>query len=154
MKNAHCDFSVVIGKVGVNPCVDVPQQVSICLGGRTYIPVSGTLNGVPIRATLVPVGSGRHRLYINGEMRKKAGVTVGDSIHLALELDREPRSVPMPKEFAEGLRKDKRARAAFEKLSPSHQKEILAYLNYLKKPETLQRNILKVIRFLRKKKQA
>jgi hypothetical protein len=150
MTKESCEFSATIYKVGVNPYVEVPENVSKCLKKTGYIPVTGTLNGFPIRATLVPVGNGRHRLYINTEMRKKANVTVGDLIHVALVLDTEPREVPMPTAFAAALESNEKAKAAFEKLPPSHQKEILAYLNYLKKPETLKRNIEKVIKSLLK----
>jgi uncharacterized protein YdeI (YjbR/CyaY-like superfamily) len=83
-------------------------------------------------------------------MRKKANVTVGDHIHLTLTLDTKPRKVPMPTAFASALKHNKKAKAAFEKLPPSHQKEILSYLNFLKKPETLQRNVEKVIKSLLK----
>ena len=103
MKKESCDFSAVIGEVGVNPCVDVPESDSSCLKASGYIPVAGALNGFPIRATLVPVGNGRHRLYVNAEMRKRAGVAVGDLIHLALALDTKPRDAPMPKAFAAAL---------------------------------------------------
>jgi uncharacterized protein YdeI (YjbR/CyaY-like superfamily) len=87
-------------------------------------------------------------------MRKKAKVTVGDLIHLVLALDTEPRDVPMPKAFAAALESNEKAKAAFEKLSPSHKKEMLLYLNFLKKPETLQRNIEKVISILLKQEPA
>jgi uncharacterized protein YdeI (YjbR/CyaY-like superfamily) len=87
-------------------------------------------------------------------MRKKANVTVGDLIHLALTLDTKPRHAPMPQAFAAALESNKKAKAAFEKLPPSHQKEILVYLNYLKKPETLKRNVEKVINFLLKQEPA
>jgi hypothetical protein len=67
----RCEFSTQVQKVGINPCVAIPESVSACLGKRGIVPVWGSLNGVEIRATLVPIGGGRHRLYINGEMRKK-----------------------------------------------------------------------------------
>ena len=149
-KKESCDFSAIIGKVGVNPCVDVPESVSSCLKESGYIPVAGALNGFPIRATLVPVRNGRHRLYINTEMRKRANVTVDNQVHMALTLDTKPREVPMPAAFAAALESNEKAKAAFEQLPPSHQKEILTYLNYLKKPETLERNIEKVIKSLLK----
>ena len=41
--------------------------------------------------------------------------------------------------------------AEFKKLTPSRQKDILKYLNYLKSEEALQRNIKKVIDQLKKK---
>ena len=154
MKKESCDFFAVIGEVGVNPCVDVPESASSCLKASGYIPVAGALNGFPIRATLVPIGNGRHRLYVNAEMRKRVCVAVGDLIHLALALDTKPRDAPMPKAFAAALESNEKAKAAFEKLPPSHQKEILVYLNFLKKPETLKRNIEKVINILLKQEPA
>ncbi len=130
-------FSAVIQKVGINPCVDVPEQVSKAFTRRGYVPVKGQLNGHPIRATLVPVGGGRHRLYINTEMRKAAGVGVGDLVFLKLALDPESRDLTVPPELA--------AKAVFEKFPPSHKKEILEYLNSLKRVEYRKKNIAKLI---------
>ncbi len=146
-------FSAKIYKQGINPCVDIPQELSTAFGTRGYVPVKGTLNGHPILATLVPKGGGRHRLFINGEMRKRARVDVGDEIDLVLEMDTEPRVVPMPKALAEALEKNREANLAFERLTPSHQREILTYLNWVKRPETLKRNVEKVIRFLKQRGQ-
>lgn len=78
-------------------------------------------------------------------MRKRAGVGVGDKIKLVLKLDTKPRIVPIPEELAKELKRNKKAKTAWEKLSPSHRKEILSYLNFLKTPEALQRNIKKLI---------
>lgn len=71
-------FTARIYKQGINPCVDGPAEVSQAFGRRGHIPVTGTLNGHPITATLVSKGGGQHRLYINGAMRKQAGVDTGD----------------------------------------------------------------------------
>jgi uncharacterized protein YdeI (YjbR/CyaY-like superfamily) len=49
----------------------------------------------------------------------------------------------MPPKFAAALARDSRARAAFENLTPSHRKDILNYLNWLKTDEALERNIKK-----------
>ena len=138
-------FSARIYKLGINPCVDVPQEVSQAFAKRGYIPVRGKLNGFPIRATLVPMGGGRHRLFLNGAMRKQANVGVGDLVSLVLEVDVQSRLVSVPAEFAAALEEHAAAKVAFARLTPSRQKEILAYLNWVKQPETLKRNIDKVI---------
>jgi hypothetical protein len=138
-------FSARVYKLGINPCVDVPEEVSQAFAKRGYIPVQGSLNGTPIRATLVPMGGGRHRLFLNGEMRKRAKVSVGDLVNLDLEMDTQSRTVPMPAEFALALEKNEAARTVYEQLPPSRQKEILVYLNWIKRPETLKRNIHKII---------
>ncbi len=54
-------FTATVYTLGINPCVDVPPRVSAAFGKRGYVPVAGTLNDQPIRATLAPKGGGRHR---------------------------------------------------------------------------------------------
>lgn len=74
-------FRATVRRQGVNPYVDVPLAVSrafarFAQSGR--IVITGTLNGADVRASLVPVGRGRHRLFVNGAMRAASGVSVGD----------------------------------------------------------------------------
>ena len=135
-------FSATIKKKGINPYVGVPKKVSDSFNKSGYIPVSGRLNKTPIRANLVPTKDG-YILYINGEIRKAAKVGVGKNVHLSLKLDTKPRIVPMPKELIGALNKNTKAKKVWESLPPSHQKEFLSSLNYLKTPEALKRNIKK-----------
>jgi hypothetical protein len=138
-------FTATVYKLGINPCVDVPQRVSQAFGKRGYVPVVGTLNGQPIRATLVPKGGGFHRLYLNGEMRKRAQVKGGDAVNITLERDTQPRDLPMPEALALALEQNPSARAVFDRLTASRKKEILSYLNWLKRPETLKKNVDRLI---------
>jgi hypothetical protein len=138
-------FTASVYLLGINPCVDVPPRVSEAFGKRGYVPVEGTLNGKPIRATLVPMGGGRHRLYLNGDMRRRAQVEVGDEVRIVLQVDARPREVAMRPELAAVLKQNPAARAAFEQLTRSRQKDILNYLNVLKRPESVQRTIDKII---------
>ena len=135
------EFSATVYKLGINPCVDVPKPVSDAFGIRGHVPVTGTLNGHLIRATLVPKGGGHHRLYINGEMRKTASVDVGDEIELALWFDTASREIPVPKDLTNALRAARGALEAFQQLPPSHRKEILVWVLDAKKPETRKRRI-------------
>jgi len=138
-------FSAPVRKIGINFAVDVPADVSLSFGKRGNIPVAGTVDGFPVRGTLVPVGEGRHRLFLNGELRKGARVGEGDTVEVSVALDTEPRVRPVPAAFAEALEKNWEAKEAWEKMTPSRRNEILAYLNSLKSPEALERNIIKAI---------
>jgi uncharacterized protein YdeI (YjbR/CyaY-like superfamily) len=73
---------------------------------------------------------------------------VGDKVTVEVRLDSTSRIEPPPPKFTLALSKDKQARAAFQKLAPYRRKEILRYLNGLKRPETVERNVGKIIRFL------
>jgi hypothetical protein len=61
-------FTARVYKVGINPCVDAPPEAGRIFERRGFIPIAGLVNGESYRATLVPRGGGRHRLYLNGEI--------------------------------------------------------------------------------------
>ena len=149
-------FTAKILIIGINPYVGVPEDVLDGLfkqAGRSKgpIPVRGTLNGKSFRQTLVKY-QGAWKLYLNTQMRQDAGIDVGDDANVVIEFDPEPRIVPMHSKMARALSRNKEAKAAFEKLAPSRQKEILRYLNSMKTDESLVRNIEKVIQHLLGKK--
>jgi len=132
--------------------VGVPVDILNILfkqAGKTKgpIPVRGTLNGKRFKQTLVKY-QGAWRLYLNTQMRQDAGIDVGDDATVDLEFDPEPRIVPIHPKFARALLKNKEGKAAFEKLAPSRQREILRYLNSMKTEESLVRNIEKVVQYL------
>ncbi len=145
-------FSATIAIAGINPYVVVPLRVSKVFGRRGNIPVRGKLNDVSISGTLVPAGNGHHRFYINGEMRKKAKVGAGDEITLSLEFDNEPRILPVPEALRLALENDEEAEEAWGNLTPSRRKEILTYLNWLKTPDALERNVRKVITIIKRQR--
>lgn len=138
-------FSAKIYKVGINPCVDVPKRVSLGFGRRGYVPVAGTINAHPIRATLVPTGGGRHRLYVNGEMRKATGTDVGDTVHFVLRFDAKSREIEVPRDLAKALRARKGARAAWDGLTPSKRREFLIVILDAKTAATRARRIQRAI---------
>ena len=150
-------FSAVIRKEGINPYVDPPLGSGDKLGKRAVIPVKVLLDGKPFSANLMPLGPKRtkaapgehHRLYLHGVMRKSIGKDVGDRVRVVLQLDTKPRREPMNPALARKLRVDARAQKLFRGLSPSHQKELNRYLNHLKGPEALRRNVDKVMGYLR-----
>jgi hypothetical protein len=139
------EFSAKIFKVGINPCVDAPEEISRAFGKRGYIPVRGTLNGHPVRANLIPIGGGRHRLFLNAEMRKGAKADTGDTVRVALEIDTESRELAMPDDLAEALQAAKGAAEAFEATTPSRRKELLTMLLHTKLPETRRRRIERIV---------
>lgn len=142
-------FSAKIEIIGVNPYITPPEAVLESLykeaDKRTSpIPVKGKLNGVPYIQTLVRF-QGAWRLYLNGPMLKATGLAVGDTAEVSVEFDPDPRDVPMLPAFQRALDDSTKAQAMFNKFPPSHQKEVLRYLGFLKSEEALNRNIKKII---------
>jgi hypothetical protein len=146
-------FTATIYKIGINPVVDPPDKVLFSIfkkadRSKGPIPVCGKLNGAEFVQTLVKY-QGSWRLYINGPMLRDSGLAVGDVAKIEVDFDPRSREVAMPKELVAALKKDKKAKAAFEDLSPSRRKEISKYIGGLKTPESVAKNIERVIRHLR-----
>lgn len=138
-------FEATIRKIGINPYVDVPKRVSAALGRRGYVPIRGTIDGHAFKAGLVSLGAGRHRLFVNGAMRSAARVGVGDRIAVTLEYDPAPRTQPVPKKLRVALAANPAAKVIWDSLVPSKRKEILSYLNSLKRPKTVDRIVGRII---------
>jgi hypothetical protein len=145
-------FSAEIFKIGINPYVLLPEAVLKYLFKQSgkdkgAIPVRGRLNAKPFKQTLVKYSS-KWRLYLNTPMRKAAGIDVGDIANVKIEYDAEPRVVPVHPKLQQAFAKNKKAKAAFDKLTLSRQKEILRYIGSLKSEESVIKNIEKVIKNL------
>ena len=145
-------FSAEIFKNGINPYVLLPEvilnELFIQSGkNKSPIPVRGTLNENEFIQTLVKC-NGKWRLYLNTSMRKAAGIDVGDIANVKIEFDPSPRIMPMNSKLLDALEQNKKAKEAFEKLSPSRRKEIVQYLNFIKTEESVVRNVEKVIQNL------
>jgi hypothetical protein len=146
-------FSAKINKIGINPVVDPPDEVLDVIfeqAGRSKgpMPVRGTIDGAEFIQTLVKY-QGSWRLYINAEMLKASGTSLGETVDIGIEYDPRPRELPMPGKLVKALKKDKIAKAAFESLSASRQKEICRYVAFLKSDAAIDRNVERIIKHLR-----
>jgi hypothetical protein len=144
-------FEARIYKVGINPCVDVPMNITAKMtASKGYIPIKGKIKSYDFQQTLVPVKNAAYRLYVNGPMLKGSDSKVGDQVKFIIEQNPELKIEPMPEDLEKKLNENA-VMPAFKKLTAGRQKEILRYLNFLKTEEALLRNIDKVISQLKKK---
>lgn len=136
-------FSGPIHKIGINPVVDVPVRISRAFGRRGYVPVSVYLGDRKFPANLVPVGGGRHRLYLNLPMRQAAQRDTGDRITVRVEPDSSSRVLRPPADLLRAL--GVKGRAALAGATPSRRKEIMRWVIAAKAAETRARRIAKVV---------
>ena len=129
----------------MNVALDVPAEVSEAFGLRGRVPVVGTADGAELTATLVPVGGGRHRLFLNGAVRRAIGKGAGDSVEIRIRLDRSDRTLETPSDLREALAEDG-ASAAWEALAPSRRKECLVWLADAKREQTRAARIGRIVR--------
>jgi len=145
-------FNATIEIIGVNPFVFLPDKVLKAVfkqAGKDKgpVPVNGTIDGHPFTQTLVRY-SGYWRLYINGPMLKASGKKVGDRTTLSIAFDPGERTITMHPKLNNALIANPIAKAAFDQLPPSRQKEIVRYISFLKTESSVDKNVTRAIAFL------
>jgi uncharacterized protein YdeI (YjbR/CyaY-like superfamily) len=76
-------------------------------------------------------------------------VEAGDSVEVALALDREERTVDLPPVLADRLAANPEAAAAFEKLAYTHRKEYARWIAEAKREETRARRVDQALEMIR-----
>jgi len=133
--------------------VEVPFDVEAAFGSKRP-KVRALIEGVPYRGILTRMGTECHLLVILKEIREKIGKTFGDEVKITVELDTEPRLIEIPEDLMKELKKDKEAKAFFDKLSYTHQREYVMWINEAKREETRQNRVVKTIEMLKKGKKS
>ncbi|MDX1437877.1 MAG: YdeI/OmpD-associated family protein [Anaerolineales bacterium] len=133
------------------PAADNPEGSEVVLPrDADRLRAIGRLTGDGwFRTTIVTRRSDAPRLYLDQWMRANAALSVGDEAQVTLRYDSAPRALALPETFLAALEEDPEAMASWNGLSPSRQREILSYLNFLKTPEALERNVRKTVENLK-----
>ncbi|MEO7071086.1 MAG: YdeI/OmpD-associated family protein [Nostocoides sp.] len=118
------------------------------LGGGRRPKVVVTIGGQGFRTSIASMGA-QFLLGVSNENRKLTGVSAGDIVEFDLTLDRAPRTVEVPPDFAEALAAVPGARDAFDRLADSRRKEHVRAIEEAKKPETRARRIDKAVEVIR-----
>jgi hypothetical protein len=145
-------FTAVIQNPGGGGAfVEVPFDVEAAFGSKRP-KVKAMIEGVPYRGILTRMGTEYHMLIILKGIREQIGKTFGDEVTITVEPDTEPRVLEIPKDLMKELKKDKEAKAFFDKLSYTHQKEYVTWVTEAKKEGTRQNRIFKTVEMLKKGK--
>jgi hypothetical protein len=145
-------FEATLEIIGINPFVYVPEEILYYIFEKAgkdqgQLPICGLINGVSYKQTLLRY-KGAWRLYVNTSMLKNSPKRIGERVTMTIDYDTSDRSVVAHPKWVEALSNNQEAQHAFEKLSPSLQKEIVRYFTFFKTEESIDRNIVRAINFL------
>ena len=143
-KSRPVTFHTTILQTGKNTAgIQVPEEIIDKLGAGKRPLVRVTINNYTYRSAVAVMG-GKYMISFSPEHRKAAGAQGGDETDITLELDLEPRTVEIPKDLKDALRKAK-ALNAFENAAPSMKKEYVRQVEEAKAEETRARRIVKIV---------
>ena len=121
------------------------EQVAALGGGAKVFPVKVTVNGTPVALRLARMG-GENLIGFRKSVRAELGIELGDTLQVTIERDDAPREVALPGELQQALDAHPEAKAAFERLAPSHRKEHARSVAEAKRPETREKRVAAVLR--------
>src|SRR6202142_3678693 len=151
MIKKHIFTATIQNAGGGGAFVEIPFDVEKEFGSKRP-KVKAMIEGVPYRGTLVRMGSEHHMLLILKGIREQIGKTIGDEIKVVVKPDAEPRLIEIPKDLSKEFKKDKQAKAIFDKLAYTHRREYVKWIEEAKRAETRQTRIIKTIEMLKKGK--
>jgi len=93
---------------GGGTLVPIPREVATELGLRGMPKIQAVIAGTPYRGSLMPMGDGTYCLGVLKFIQEAAGVGLGDTIEVLLELDTAPRTVEPPADLAAALERLRR----------------------------------------------
>jgi hypothetical protein len=135
---------------GTATFIEVPLDV-LAIFGRPRPPVWVTINGHTYRSTIAVYGT-RYYVPINRSNREAAGVTAGDTVTVEVALDTHVRQVSVPEDLRAALDHDPDAAAEFERLSYTHQREHVVWIEAAGREETRTRRITQTLERLHRER--
>ena len=142
------ELEIIDGTPFVSPPPEELEELFRVAGrDKGPIPIRGSVNDRPYQQTLVRF-RGAWRLYINMQMLDDSPRRIGEVIEVTMEFDPADRTIEPHPKLQAALDSNAEARAAFDSLTPSRQKEIVRYIASLKTEESIDRNVARALRFL------
>lgn len=143
------EFSAIIKDGGAGGVyVEFPYITKEVFGYQGRIPVLVHFDGQPYRGSMVRMGTSCHLIPLLKAIRKIIRKEIGDTVNVVVELDDQPRIIETPEDLQNALLENPIAYDLFRKLSYSHKREYVNWIEAAKKPETRERRILETIRKL------
>jgi hypothetical protein len=116
--------------------------------GRARPPVRVTIRGHTWRTT-PGVYDGVGHVVVNRSVKDATGVDAPDRVRVTMELDDEPRTVDVPNDLRAALAEDPGASTAFDRLSFTHRREYVEWVDEARRPETRARRIAATVERVR-----
>ncbi|MGE8513202.1 MAG: DUF1905 domain-containing protein [Chryseobacterium culicis] len=105
-------------------------------------------NKIEYRGSLAKMKSDCHILGLTQEVRKQLGKTFGDEVSVSLIEDKEERVVEIADDIASVFNENPDAKGLFDKMSYTHKKEYIRWIEEAKKPETRENRKIKMIQMI------
>ncbi|WP_241330099.1 YdeI/OmpD-associated family protein [Chryseobacterium arthrosphaerae] len=145
------EFKAVIKQNGTMNAafVEFPFSTEELFNKKGQVKIKAIFDGtVEYRGSLAKMKSDCHILGLTQEIRKQLDKTFGDEVSVSLVEDQEERVVDIADDIAAVFDENPEARIMFDKMSYTHKKEYIRWIEEAKKPETRENRKIKMIQMI------
>lgn len=149
--NSPIKFTAVIKQNGeMNAAfVEFPFSTEELFHAKGQVKIKATFdNKIEYRGSLAKMKSDCHILGLTQEVRKQLGKTFGDEVSVSLIEDKEERVVDIANDIALIFNENPEAKELFDKMSYTHKKEYIRWIEEAKKTETREARKIKMIQMI------
>ncbi|WP_213277641.1 YdeI/OmpD-associated family protein [Chryseobacterium indologenes] len=145
------EFSAIIKQNGeMNAAfVEFPFSTEELFNKKGQVKIKALFDGnVEYRGSLAKMKSDCHILGLTQEVRKQLGKTFGDEVSVSLTEDKEERVVEIAEDIVSVFNENPEAKTLFDKMSYTHKKEYIRWIEEAKKPQTRENRKIKMIQMI------
>lgn len=124
-----------------------PYDLKKTYGKGNLVPVVATFDGIEYRGSIAKMGS-EPLLLVRKGIREKIGKGAGDEVRVTVTLDAGRREAKVPADLETALAARPASREQFEKLSYSHKREYVEWIEGAKRDETREARVGKAVEML------
>ncbi|MFP3832657.1 DUF1905 domain-containing protein [Chryseobacterium sp. SIMBA_028] len=129
--------------------VEFPFSTEELFHTKGQVKIKATFeNRIEYRGSLAKMKSDCHILGLTQEIRKQLGKTIGDEVSVSLIEDKEERVVEIANDIALLFNENPEAKELFDKMSYTHKKEYIRWIEEAKKTETRENRKIKMIQMI------
>jgi Bacteriocin-protection, YdeI or OmpD-Associated/Domain of unknown function (DUF1905) len=127
--------------------IRVPPEINVALQAAGHKRVIYTLRGHTYRRALMPEGdeAGTYYLIVSHQLRRQAGLSLGEPLEIVIWSDPEPDSLDIPEELEWALADDERAQAAWQSLPLGRRRGLCYQVSSAKGEATRARRAVTIV---------
>lgn len=149
MKTYEFDCNIVKHESKDATFIEFPYDVEKEFNKKGQVKVKATFDGCEYRGSLAKMGTGCHILGMTKDIRNKINKQAGDTVHVILIEDIEPRIVEIPEDLKKLFDENIESKEFFQTLSYTNQKTYVQWIESAKKIDTRTVRLNKTIELLK-----
>jgi Bacteriocin-protection, YdeI or OmpD-Associated/Domain of unknown function (DUF1905) len=135
-------FDATLSTIGTSTVLRLPEAASKELPSRGQVAVHGTINGAGFQTVLEPDGNSGHWMRVDDTLQHAAGIGVGDTAAVGIEVTRDWPEPGVPEDLAAALNAaPQKIQHMWNEITPMARWEWVRWVNATKNPDTRSRRV-------------